>query len=477
MQELHRFDSTSYITQPPVPLAVLNGVTPRTIETALLDEQTDEIRFEGDVFAFTLSTQYSRKVYRYADALRAGGKQVILGGIHPTVCPEEAMRHADAIVTGEAELLWPTVCEDLLAGRLQARYDGSPTPPAQMKPVDYRFFGGRRYLTPASLFATRGCPHRCSFCVSSRYMGPFRTKPIEVLEREIDQLHDLYPAAFLQFTDDNLLADREYAAAVLALLRKKQRRFVTMVTVDQFCDGALVEEMASAGCLGVAVGLESVDDDNCISVRKFQNVGRPFPEAVRWANELGIQVCGLIMLGLPHDTPERLAHMLAYLEEVPCSLYDLRTLRMYPSTPLYKEMLPRGKVTPDWWLAEESEVGNRLLPGCLGVHYQHDHFTPMQLQHWALRFSSELGHMRPSTVANVVRIGRRGRGLKFAGLLLAARQRGAKQARMLLAQLEKAMAENGESPVAQSAGQSLELARAEQEGSLIDAVPHEPAMR
>ena len=74
MQELHRFDSTAYITQPPVPLAVLNGVTPKIIETDLLDEQTDQVRFNGDVFAFTLSTQYASKVYRHADALRAAGK-------------------------------------------------------------------------------------------------------------------------------------------------------------------------------------------------------------------------------------------------------------------------------------------------------------------------------------------------------------------------------------------------------------------
>ena len=71
MQELHRFDSTAYITQPPVPLAVLNGVTPEAIQTDLVDEQTDPVRFEGDVFAFSVSTQYARKVYRYADELRA----------------------------------------------------------------------------------------------------------------------------------------------------------------------------------------------------------------------------------------------------------------------------------------------------------------------------------------------------------------------------------------------------------------------
>ncbi len=103
MQELQKFDSTAYITQPPVPLAVLNAATLKSIETALIDEQADCVRFEGDVFAFSVSTQNASAVYDHADALRTSGKKVILGGIHITVCPDEAIRHADAIVTGEAE--------------------------------------------------------------------------------------------------------------------------------------------------------------------------------------------------------------------------------------------------------------------------------------------------------------------------------------------------------------------------------------
>jgi len=441
MQELQRFDSTAYITQPPVPLAVLNGVTPKEIETALMDEQADRLRFEGDAFAFSVSTQNARAVYEHADRLRAAGKRVILGGIHVTVCPDEAARHADAIVVGEAETVWPEVCADLLKGRLEERYSGSPTPPSRMAPVDYRFFGSRRYLTPASLFATRGCDRRCSFCVSSSRMGPYRTKPLDVLEREIDQLTELYPGAFLQFTDDNLLADRDYGAALLALLRRKKRRFVTMVTVDQFCNGALMEEMASSGCLGVAVGVESVDDDNCASVSKDQNLRQPFSDAVRHANERGLQTCALIMVGLPHDTPERLARTLGYLERIPCSLYDIRVLRMYPGTTLYRQALSSGDVDESWWLSKESaSTCNDLLPSCLGVHFRHRSFGPRRLQQLALRFTAELNRMRWESVSRILGVGRRGNGLQAAATILYARQRSASQARALLEQVERAMA-------------------------------------
>lgn len=440
MQELQKFDSTAYITQPPVPLAVLNAVTPETIDTELLDEQTDPVRFNGDVFAFSVSTQNAKAVYDHADALRASGKKVIMGGIHVTVCPDEASRHADAIVTGEAEIIWPEVCVDLLEGKLKGRYAGSPTPPSRMSPVDYRFFGNRRYLTPASLFATRGCDRRCSFCVSSRYMGPYRTKPMDVIEKEIDQLGKLYPGSFLQFTDDNLLANRNYGTELLALLRRKKRRFVTMVTVDQFCDRALLEEMSSSGCLGVAVGVESVDDDNCASVSKYQNLQQPFSDAVHRANRLGIQTGALIMIGLPHDTPERLADTLLHLKQIPCSLFDIRVMRIYPSTPLYEQLAASGDVTKDWWLETESPLTcNHLLPSSLSMHFKHGNIDPMQLQHLSLRYMAELNRINHDSLSRIVRVGYRGSDLRFAGTMLFVRHRLALQARVLLKQVERTM--------------------------------------
>ncbi|MBW2509331.1 MAG: B12-binding domain-containing radical SAM protein [Deltaproteobacteria bacterium] len=441
MQELQRFDSTAYITQPPVPLALLNASTPTVIETALIDEQADRIEFEGDVFAFSVSTQNALAVYEHADALRAAGKKVVMGGIHVTVCPEEAMEHADAIVTGEAETIWPAVCDDLLAGKLKQRYSGSPTPPSQMTPVDYRFFAGRKYLTPASLFATRGCNRRCTFCVSSRYMGPYRMKPLDVVEREIDQLSELYPSSFLQFTDDNLLVSRRYATDLLALIREKQRHFVTMVTVDQFCDRALVEEMAASGCLGVAVGVESIDDENCTSVSKSQNIEQPFPDAVRFANKCGIQVGALMMVGLPHDTPSRLEGALKQLREIACSFYDIRILRIYPSTPLYSQMLLSGDVTETWWLNRKSTSNcNDLLPSCLSMDFEHSCFAPMELQRVALRLIEELNPMNTKMVSHILRVGRRAHALDFAATLIIARRRSVRQARMLLKQVEQAMA-------------------------------------
>ena len=271
-------------------------------------------------------------------------------------------------------------------------------------------------------------------------MGPYRTKPLDVLEQEIEQLTELYPGAYVQFTDDNLLASRSYRAELLSLLRRKKRRFVTMVTVDQFCDNALMEEMASSGCLGVAVGVESVDDDNCASVGKYQNLQQPFSDSVHHANKYGIQVVALLMIGLPHDTPERLTCTLQYLKQIPCSIYDIRILKIFPSTSLYTQMLSSGNVTKDWWLKKESvSTCNHLLPSCLGIHFKHKNFNSMQLQHLAMQFTSELNRMKHRSVSHILSVGYCGRGLKLAGTLLYARQRYVRQARMLFKQVEQAM--------------------------------------
>ncbi len=442
MQELQRFDSTAYISQPPVPLALLDAGTPKEIETSLLDEQTDRIRFEGDAFAFSVSTQNACAVYEHADALRASGKTVIMGGIHVTVCPDEAALHADAIVTGEAEGCFSALCDDLLSGRLKERYAGTPTTPTRMVPVDYRFFGDRRYLTPASLYATRGCNQRCAFCVSSRFMGTYRTKPLDVLEREIDQLAAIYPSAFLQFTDDNLLADRAYAGDLLMLLRRTRRRFVTMVTVDQLCDRDLVEEMAASGCQGVAVGIESVDDENCRSVDKNQNRRKPLASAVRYASERGIQVCALIMVGLPYDTPGVLSTCAKRLKEMCCTFYDIRILRIYPGTSLYRKMVASGDVTPQWWLkTDPARNCNHLLPGCLSMDFRHPTFSPVELQQVALELMIELNPLDIRSVARILRVGSRSGALGFATTLLLARERSTRQARRLLFGVERARGE------------------------------------
>ena len=206
-----------------------------------------------------------------------------------------------------------------------------------------------------------------------------------------------------------------------------------MVALDQLCDGELMQEMASAGCVGVAVGIESPDDDNCVAVEKHHNVNRPFSEAVHRANEMGIHVCGLLMVGLPHDTPERLERTQSYLEKIPCSLYDLR---IYPGSSLYDQMLSDGRIDCGWWLGKEPVETNYILPGHLRVHLKHRHFSRIQLQQWTLKLTRDLNRMNRRAFTHVLQVGRRANALGFAAKILSGRNRIVRQSRELLDQVE-----------------------------------------
>ena len=143
------------------------------------------------------------------------------------------------------------------------------------------------------------------------------------------------------------------------------------------------------------------------------------------------------MLGLPHDTPERLERALQFLKKMSCSIYDIRILRIYPSTPLYSEMIASGDVTRNWWLKKNSAATcNHLLPSSLAMNFKHPNFDPMQLQTMALRFIAELNQLKPDSVAHVLRVGARSSGLRLAGTFIHARRKAVSQARTLLKQVE-----------------------------------------
>jgi hypothetical protein len=138
--------------------------------------------------------------------------------------------------------------------------------------------------------------------------------------------------------------------------------------------------------------------------------------------------------------------MQRHLRDVPCGLYDLRIMRIYPGSAFYDEMVAGGSVTDRWWLEEESLPTNRFLPGHLQVHLRHSHFSPVELQYWTLKLTRELDGMNAGSVAHVLRVGRRGSATKFAAAILAARRRFVKQAQTLLERVEQAMAANAGKP-------------------------------
>lgn len=201
---------------PSLALLVLGALTPRQHKVTVCDENVErlDLRDPPDLVGITVKADTADRSWDIARAYRAKGIPVVIGGIHPTACPEESAPHADAIVIGEAEPVWADVLADAQAGKLRPSY-GSATPISlDQTPIPrWELIDKKRYLFTNTLTIGRGCPWRCSFCYNSSPNLPkgYRAKPIENVLAEIASLNSRH----VMFIDDNFIADPAYARQLL----------------------------------------------------------------------------------------------------------------------------------------------------------------------------------------------------------------------------------------------------------------------
>jgi radical SAM superfamily enzyme YgiQ (UPF0313 family) len=315
--------------------------TPPGIDVRIVDEQVEDIPWDApaDLVGITCMTAAAPRAYEIARRFRAGGVPVVLGGMHPTLCPEDAAPHADAIVMGEAEGVWPRVVADVQGGRLQNRYANAEPPDLRaLKPVPRDRLNRRRYATLQAVQATRGCPHGCDFCsVAAFSHRAHRGRPVADVVREVAGL----PARFFVFTDDNLIADRAYARELFEGLRPLGKRWISQVTLSLADDPELLELAAEAGCIGVFVGLETFSASNLGAVNKSCNRVERYRQAIQRFHAQGIGVEAGIVFGLPGDRPSVFARTLRLLDSVEVDTILVSIFTPLPGTPRAAAMQDR----------------------------------------------------------------------------------------------------------------------------------------
>jgi radical SAM superfamily enzyme YgiQ (UPF0313 family) len=226
------------------------ALCPSDATIRLVDEQIEEVPWDDafDVVGITCMTALAPRAYELAAHFRARGIPVVLGGFHPSLCPEEAIQHADAVVVGEAEGLWPQVLADLEAKHSQGIYR-HPVPVSLngLPPLPRRLLSSRSYATLHAVQATRGCSQGCSFCsVSALHQQRQRQRPIDDVLAEIKSI----PGSFFLFVDDNLMEDRAYARQLLIGLQPLRKKWITQCTLALARDPEMVQLAAAAGCRG-----------------------------------------------------------------------------------------------------------------------------------------------------------------------------------------------------------------------------------
>ena len=294
----------------PLSLLVLAGLTPPEWDISIIDENLGLPDYEAlprpDLVGITAFTSQANRAYEAAGIFRRLGVPVVLGGIHATMCREEALEHADSIVTGEAESVWGRVLEDARHGRLQSCYEGGRAELENIPLARHDLLDGRYAL--GAIQTTRGCPLNCSFCSVTAFNGAYyRQRPIADVIREFRMIREKH----VLVVDDNLIGTRPehierakdlFRAMIAADLRKE---WIAQATINFADDEELMELAARAGCNGVFIGFESLDPEKLLDLGKKFNLlkNRDIRAAVRRIQRHNIVVVGSFIIGLDVDEP------------------------------------------------------------------------------------------------------------------------------------------------------------------------------
>jgi radical SAM superfamily enzyme YgiQ (UPF0313 family) len=356
---------------PPLGLLTIAGLTPPEFAVEFTDENVSAIDFDtdADMIAISVMTPLAHRAYEIADRFRTRGKTVVLGGIHVSILPDEAAAHADCVVTGEAEDLWPSVLEDYRQGGLKPRYSeknlinmsrGFPIPRRDLLKKGC-------YITRSTIQMVRGCPFDCEFCSVTAFSGrKFRARPIDLFLDEFSEL----PDRFVFVVDDNILSNRRVAEQLFDRMRGCGKWWGSQVTISIAENDALLKKMARAGCKSLFIGFESLDQQNLIQMGKKFVRAHKNEDRIKRIQDHGIGILGSFIVGLDGDDESVFDQQYEFITRTRLEAFLISVLTPFPGTHLTKRMEAEGRILSKDWRRYDMST----------VVYQPKNFTPERLQ-------------------------------------------------------------------------------------------------
>lgn len=347
----------------PLALLTLAALTSPDVEVTITDENVEPIDFDErvDLVGITFYTCLAPRAYEIADEFRSCGVPVTLGGIHTSMLPEEAVQHADSVVIGEAEEIWPQLISDFREGKMQKFYHAprfpdltdhknAPIPRWDLLENDkYCYF---------TIQTGRGCPHDCDFCSVKVFNGrKYRHKTIEKVVEEVKTLQKINPRQPIFFADDNLLAVPSYARALMeALIPLKINAFWCQSSVDRLKDDNLSRLLYDAGCQMVFVGFESVSQKSLDLMTKSKiNKVEEYKEIVEKVHSHGIAVFGSFVFGSDADDETIFEDTVKFIDDTNISFSMINILTPLPGTRLCQRVENENRLLHRDWKEYDAE--------------------------------------------------------------------------------------------------------------------------
>jgi len=344
---------------PNLAFPILAALSPPDVEISFTDDLLTPINLEKglkevDLVGITVLTKTALRAYEIADAYRKKGIPVVLGGIHPTALPEEAKGHADSVVMGEAEEVWPCLIEDFRTGKLKSFYHQERFTELSMVPRPRREILPRKGYFPIDVIqVTRGCPSRCEFCSVRKFFGDsYRFRPISKVVEEMRNLRH----RLIMVNDDNILGNPSYSRELFKALVPLKKKWIGQASLSGLKNTENVALLAKSGCIGLLIGFESLSKSNLIRSQKYQNEPTEYREIIHTLHRFGITIWGSFIFGFDEDDPSIFEETVAFAIQTKLFSVVFALLTPYPETAFYQRVKEEGRLVQDrWWLLERPE--------------------------------------------------------------------------------------------------------------------------
>jgi len=371
---------------PPLGLLYISSVLEKLgVEVKILDYDVDKLNdsallssikdFRPNIIGMTSTTPIINEAFRLADLIKSNFEiNIILGGIHPTLVPDECISHhsVDFVVKGEAE----DTIRDFILETVSGGKDFSNVKGLFYKQEGKFYFTGERnliedldkipfparhllnnflgykppdaeHLPVASIMTTRGCPGRCTYCCTQNiFKDRYRMRGIENVLEEIDDIIKRFKVREIHIADDALNINKIRTMQLCEAIRKRNYNvafeFLNGLRAD-LIDQDLLEAFKSIGIRNVGFGVESADKNILKRVKK--NIPpEKVEDAVRLAKNNGFKTWVFFMIGLPGETEETIKNTIKFAKKLDADFTKFMIFKPYPGSEIYKEIKDKGYI-------------------------------------------------------------------------------------------------------------------------------------
>ena len=267
---------------------------------------------------------------------------MLLGGVHPTLMPDEASKYADAVLVGLGEKTFPEALLDIKNGCLKQFYHGNGCTDISNRPLPRKdLLNKKKYITLNTVEAVRGCNHTCTFCAYPAAFGKrVITRPVEDVIAEIKS----FKGKEVIFPDVNLIADIEYAKELFSAMIPLKKWWMGLTTTAIGHNDELLDLFEKSGCKGILIGFESVNQETQQGINKGVNHVEEYKTLMNKLHRKGIMVMGCFAFGADEDGPDVFKRTVDLCIEAKIDLPRFSIITPFPGTEFYRELEAEGRI-------------------------------------------------------------------------------------------------------------------------------------